>query len=360
MEHEIISRVNREGAPLLDRERSQAIFVWRGRQPPQLIGDFNDWCSPSGTPDGQGPHEPMQLYEQEPGLWTCILPFAPDAYIEYSYVVNGRRALDPLNPRATSNGIGDDNNYFYMPAAAPTPLALRQRGAEHGQVTRYVVEAGDAVVSGKRTVYLYQPPVPGPCPLLVVLDGHDYLRRAKLANMVDNLIAQGRIGPVALALVDSSAAARFIEYACSDATVGFLLDVVVPFAREHLDLLDARRMPGAHGVLGASMGGVMALYAAFRAPEVFGAAISQSGAFCAANRDLVIYELVRQCNPKPLRAWLDVGTLDGLLDCNRRMAELLMSKGYDVTYREYNAGHNFPAWRDDLWRGLEALYGMGR
>jgi enterochelin esterase-like enzyme len=40
------------------------------------------------------------------------------------------------------------------------------------------------------------------------------------------------------------------------------------------------------------------------------------------------------------------------------MRDLLLGRGYDVTYREFNAGHNYPAWRDDVWRGLEALFGI--
>jgi enterochelin esterase-like enzyme len=38
------------------------------------------------------------------------------------------------------------------------------------------------------------------------------------------------------------------------------------------------------------------------------------------------------------------------------MAALLQCRGYDVSCREFNAGHNYRAWRDDLWRGLEALF----
>ena len=54
---------------------------------------------------------------------------------------------------------------------------------------------------------------------------------------------------------------------------------------------------------------------------------------------------------------MDVGRYEWLLDCNRQMAELLVEKGYAVTYREYNAGHNYPAWQNDVWRGLESLFG---
>jgi enterochelin esterase family protein len=39
------------------------------------------------------------------------------------------------------------------------------------------------------------------------------------------------------------------------------------------------------------------------------------------------------------------------------MWELLDAKSYHPGYREYHAGHNYTAWRDDIWRGLENLYG---
>ena len=39
------------------------------------------------------------------------------------------------------------------------------------------------------------------------------------------------------------------------------------------------------------------------------------------------------------------------------MHELLVEKGYDVVYEEYNGGHNYPSWRDGVGEGLEALFG---
>ena len=38
----------------------------------------------------------------------------------------------------------------------------------------------------------------------------------------------------------------------------------------------------------------------------------------------------------------------------------MIERGYLLAYHEYNAGHNYPAWRDDIWRGLEALYGVNK
>jgi enterochelin esterase family protein len=150
-----------------------------------------------------------------------------------------------------------------------------------------------------------------------------------------------------------------VEYTCSEATVRFLTHKVLPLARAHLRLVDERRAPGAHALLGASYGGLMALYGALRAPEVFGRVLGQSGAFHVEGEDFVVFELARLPPRRPLSVWLDCGVFEGLLEGNRRMAPLLAAAGHRVEYREYSGGHSYPAWRDDVARGLEWLFPPG-
>jgi enterochelin esterase family protein len=38
------------------------------------------------------------------------------------------------------------------------------------------------------------------------------------------------------------------------------------------------------------------------------------------------------------------------------MYALLQERMYNVAYREYSGGHNYTAWRDDVWRGLEKSF----
>jgi enterochelin esterase family protein len=246
-----------------------------------------------------------------------------------------------------------------MPAAQDTPLARRQPDVPHGTVTRHLVTGQGYVVGKGRTVHLYQPPVADPSPLLVVFDGRGYLRQARITTIVDNLIAQGRIRPLALALVSPGREGRSVEYACSDTTVAFIIKCVLPLARERLNLLDVAHAPGAYGMMGASMGGLMALYTALRAPEIFGAVLCESGAFGADRLYYrsVIDDLIRCGPPLPLRIWMDVGQHEWFLVPNWQMLALLKTQGYNVEYMEQTSGHNYPSWRNVLWRGLEHLYG---
>jgi len=38
------------------------------------------------------------------------------------------------------------------------------------------------------------------------------------------------------------------------------------------------------------------------------------------------------------------------------MSALMQENRYNVTYREYTGGHNYTAWRDDVWRGLKTIF----
>lgn len=348
MTHPLLDRAHASGSPIIDGE--QAVFVWEGDQPPYLIGDFNAW----------DPDVDAQWVEAGAGLWSYTLTLPTDAYMEYAFLTEPRdeaRIIDPLNQHSTPNGMGHINNYFYMPAGEPTSLTERGHAVHLGKVTRHRIENKWLLATGKRWIHLYHPPTEIPVPLIVVYDARDYITRGRITHIVDNLITRGSIRPVALALLNNGGPARGIEYSCNDATVGFVTGEVLPLAQEHLQLIDPARDPGAYGVLGASMGGLMALYTGLRVPKIFGHVLSQSGAFELDSEVTVTVPLVRHMPVQPLRIWMDVGRYEWLLEPNRRMYALLRERGYDVEYREFNGGHNYPAWRNDVWRGLEALFG---
>ncbi|HSO26982.1 MAG TPA: alpha/beta hydrolase-fold protein [Anaerolineales bacterium] len=320
-----------------------ATFVWRGDQAPDLIGDFNNWDEAN----------PVQLDQTAPGVWEAAAEFSPDAYIEYAFVSDQTRLYDPLNPNVIYNGVSADNHYFYMPAGGVTPLAQPRLGAPRGKMIHYELRNSFLLTGGRRSLDLYQPAAAGPLPLVLVFDGQDYWNRASLPVIVDNLIAAGRMRPVALALLENGGQARGIEYSCNDATVGVIVEEALPAAYEHLDLVDLDEQPGAFAVMGASMGGLIALYTALRAPELFGKVLSQSGAFFPES---VVYPLLKQADPQQLKIWMDVGLYEFLLPANRQMQAELQAAGFDFHYREYAGGHNYSSWRDDLWRGLEVLF----
>jgi enterochelin esterase-like enzyme len=350
-----ILRAKESGNPLIDG--NEVTFFWEGKTAPTLVGDFNNWDS-SATPFKR--ISPRLQPASTKSVWYCTLSLPRDAYIEYAFhdPVSQKNFTDPLNRKSISNGMGGRNNFFYMHETMPSPFAMRRADVSGGALTNHSVETKWLRDDYERDIYLYRPPVKEPVPLLVVYDGQDYLQRGKLAVIVDNLIADKRIQPIAMAFLPSAGRWRNVEYACSDGTLLWLDQIILPLASENLNLIDIKKHPGAYGVLGASLGGTMSFYTGLRMPDVFGKVLSQSGAFMFESRDFAVVDLVKHQQSSQLNIWMDVGQLDVLLEDNQNMYELLQDKKYNVTYREFSGGHNFTAWRDDVWRGLEAMFSL--
>ena len=101
----------------------------------------------------------------------------------------------------------------------------------------------------------------------------------------------------------------------------------------------------------------MALYAGLRMPALFGKVLSQSGAFSVPDHDFVVWDLLHGCDPSQIKVWMDAGTMEWLSSCNRSMAALLEERGYAFIYQEFNGGHNYTSWRNDLADGLIHQFG---
>lgn len=109
---------------------------------------------------------------------------------------------------------------------------------------------------------------------------------------------------------------------------------------------DFRTLPDREhtGTLGSSMGGLISLYAFFKAHETFGFAGAMSPAFWVGGG--AIYDTVERSSHLPGRIYLDNGTRE---NSARRMAALLVRKGYqrdvDMKYViEQDAEHTESAW----------------
>ena len=352
-----IQRAKDFGNPVIRGDR--ATFIWEGKTAPHLISDLHGWeADPKPFKRLSSTLAPASAKT----IWSCSLTLPRDAYLEYAFYdpVTQKRFADPFNHKSVNNGVGSRNNFFYMPETMPSPFSMRRADVPIGALTSHRVDTWMLQEYGERDVYLYKPPAKESVPLLVVYDGYDYLHRGRLATIVDNLIADKRIRPIAIAFLQNGKSRRGVEYACSDATIAWLDHEILPLARKQLNLLDIEEHPGAYGVLGASFGGLMSVYTGLRMPEIFGKVLSQSGVFEFEGRDFAAVDLIRHGHARGLNIWMDAGKLEWSLEDNRRVHALLKEKDYKVTYREFTGGHCYTAWRDDIWHGLEEMFPLSR
>ncbi|MCC0576123.1 enterochelin esterase [Streptomyces californicus] len=266
-----------------------------------------------------------------------------------------RAEPDPLNTRVPLPSRDGRNpaSVLELPDSPPQSRIARRDGTERGRTL-------DAEVDGRRiTVHL----PPGhrrdgrPYALAVLLDGEMWGPVLGVGDILDNLHADGELPPTVAVLVDTMGR-RMDDLACSGPFVDWLADTLLPWAeREYGAGADTART----AIAGQSAGGLTAAFAAFRRPDRFGLALSQSGSFWWPDDERGGEWLTGQyawAERRPVTLRLEVGLQEWmLLGENRRLRNVLRARGYDVRYGEFNGGHDYACWRGGLADGLVDLLG---
>jgi len=223
----------------------------------------------------------------------------------------------------------------------------------------------DKTYGKERRVWVYTPPgysAKQTYGLVVFLDGESYLDELPGTATLDTLITAGKIPPVVAVLVDTSDnrlgdlanRMKFADFAAKD---------LMPWVQSKWH---AGADPTHVVVAGYSAGGLGAAYLGFRHPELFGNVLSQSGAFWRGNEGASepaewLTAQFKASRRLPVRFYLDIGggethkAANGVvfIDANRRLRDVLQTKGYTVQYSEVpNAMHEPGHWAAALPGGL--------
>ncbi len=265
-------------------------------------------------------------------------------------------SADPLRPGITYST-------FALPHATP-PVAL-DAGAPPGALHCERLES--AVLGNGRRVWTYRPHQDfGPAAhLLVMLDGRDWIEWVPLIPVLDTLIAQRQLPPLAVVLPESlDTATRYRELTCLPQFTDFLTDELLPWAADRVPVPDDPTRIAVHGI---SFGGLAAALAGWSRPDVFGTVLAQSGSFWWSGWDPAdppVEDIVNRyagVDRRPgLRISLDIGTLEGeaMLGSHRRMAETLRDNHYPLRTRVFAGGHDLNCWLHELPAALAWWVGV--
>ncbi|WP_414504093.1 enterochelin esterase [Streptomyces sp. NEAU-L66] len=370
--------VRRRGTPLVapdpagHADHAAVTFLWRGdartRAVQVLPNKLADPRNPQGNLMARAPgtdiwHWTVRLRHDWRGTYDLFVdegdgpgPDSPD----YWRRLRTQGRADPYNARRLPRRWGGDPvSYAELPGAPDAVDWAPRPGVPRGTVSEHQVPSGH--LGSDRRVWLYQPAggarETAELPVLVLLDGEHWQPRLGVAHLLDNLIADGRIPPLAAVLPDSvDAGTRWAELSCRPEFVAFLTDELLPWVAGRLPVTGD---PARTVIAGQSLGGLTAAYAAYSAPHRFGNALAQSGSFWwpdAPEAEWLTGALAAA--PRlPVRFWLSFGEQEWVaLPAARRLRETLTAAGYDdAVYREFNGGHDYLCWRTELADGLVGL-----
>ncbi len=194
--------------------------------------------------------------------------------------------------------------------------------------------------------------VPQPHTLLLVHDGPEYAEYSLLLHFLDAIAAEGRVPPVAAALLPP--VERNETYSASALYAAALAREIVPAL--------AKAVPHERRIgIGASLGALAMLHAHRRHPQLFDALLLQSGSYFRRRFDRqeaefprferisrFVGEVLRGKDPAPIPVAITCGTAEENLANNRAVAAALAEQGYDVRFATVRDAHNWTCWRDGL------------
>ncbi len=200
-------------------------------------------------------------------------------------------------------------------------------------------------------------------PLLIALDGPEYVRFSALDQFLAWAVATDVLPPLRAALL--APRSRDEEYSACDVFADALAFDVIPALEQKAPVSG----PGARIALGASLGGLAMLHAHRRMPDLFGALVLQSGSFFDEQLDAQessfatfgrIAAFVREVAsaasaPAPIPVAITCGTGEENIANNRAMAATLGAQGYTVSFHAIRDGHTWVCWRDAFEAAFAAI-----
>ena len=383
-----------EGTPLVesiekDPQHQLVTFLWRGTPETR-----NVLLNASLQVGGRHPLDFVMHQIPLTDVWYLTVRLPTGARFTYGLSVNdplvfngpqperfATTQADPLNPHrwgcAPDASRYDCQSMAEIKGAIPQPWIVKKSDVAAGTIEKQKIYS--EILKNEHNLSIYLPAEykgnAAPYDLVVIFDESAYLTKVPTPVILDNLIAASKIPPtIAVLIANPTQDSRNKELPPNPEFADFLAKELLPWIHAHYNVTND---PGKTVIAGSSLGGLAAVYAGYKHPEVFTNVLCQSGSFwwapdhSAAIADGVITEtgwMAKQfiASPKlPLRFYLDAGAFEfdsngtggSILETSRDMRDVLLAKGYDVHYRQFVGGHDYLSWRGTFADGLIDLIG---
>ncbi len=302
---------------------------------------------------------------EKDGIWeyTTPEPLAPEFYT-YHFLIDGQRVIDMNNVYVNRDVstlssillIGGGRSDLYKVNAVPHGTVAKRWYTQDGLTRRLSVYTPAGYEnSNKRYPVFY---------LLHGMGGDEeaWLTQGRTAQILDNLIAQGKAEPMIVVMTNGNVSQ---EAAPGETSAGFVPPSMnLPKTMEGtfestfmevVKFIDAnyRTIAKKQGraIAGLSMGGFHSKFISLNNPDTFDYVGLFSAALGVTDPSISpIYQnedakLKTQFAKKPALYWIGIGKTDFLIQANNAYREKLDGLGYKYQYMETEGGHIWRNWR---------------
>ena len=305
----------------------------------------------------------MDMVRRDDGVWEYHSePLASELYYYWFNVDGIDHVADPSNSYVMRD-VGSQMNYFIIPGERGDLYSAQD--VAHGTVAKVWAKVSDG---RERRMTVYTPAGyeagKGRYPVLYLLHGmggdeEAWIATGRLAEIMDNLIAQGKAEPMIVVMTNGctnhvsapgfSHEGMWRPYMSGsmDGSFETMFPSIVEWVDDHYRTISKK---SARAIAGLSMGGFHSMQISKEYPTMFDYVGLFSAAIFRGKEGVDIYKDLEEKLATQFREgvelyWIAIGSDDFLYDENVRYRELLDKGGYSYKYRESDKGHIWRNWR---------------
>ena len=312
------------------------------------------------------------LVKGDTGMFMLTVgPLKPELY-GYTFNVDGVTTIDPNNVQVRRDGTRYGS--FFIVPGTESDLYFQKNGVPHGNVSK--VWYNSPVLGMDRRVYIYTPAgyekSNQKYPVFYLLHGAGgdedaWTNMGRAAQIMDNLIAQGKAKPMIVVMTNGNANQSGAQNDVTDAPIqgdpmaayqklagkfeSHLVKDLVPFIEKNYKVVTGRDN---RAIAGLSMGGMQTQTITNDNPGMFGyIGVFSMGImnFGQQNQDEAKLDQERETKIEALKNsgyklyWIGVGKDDFVYQGVIKLRSTLDKHNFKYIYRESTGGHTWANWR---------------
>ncbi len=303
----------------------------------------------------------VDLKEGPGGIWTYTsAPLEGELY-SYSFLVDGRKTMDPSNIYQNRDVATWTNIFTLSAEQGDKGWYYEVHSVPHGSVSHVWYDSPTLGAQRRLTVYTpagYEDNLKMKYPVLYLLHGSGgdedaWSDLGRTAQILDNLIAEGKAKPMIVVMPNGvwfnhaapGAAVNMFQPTFENSRSQSTEEVensfpdIMNFIEKHYRVAKGYANTA---VAGLSMGGRQSCMLSMHYPKRFGYVGLFSGVAVPEGNEAAL-DAVFAAHPKLY--WIGCGKADGIMVNSRKLEQYCLDHGYPVTFYESEGGHIWRNWR---------------